>query len=77
MELLGFRTAVTVDAAKGNVAGDFARCIARVFVAQPGAEQLVLAVGSGTPTARQGEQLSAFGQASGDACRADVNAGLH
>jgi hypothetical protein len=74
--LLSVRASLTVGAAKGHVAGTLARCLARVFVETPGAEQLVLAVGNGTPSSEQGAQLRAMVAASGEACRADADSGL-
>ncbi|TML18476.1 MAG: hypothetical protein E6G39_03150 [Actinobacteria bacterium] len=74
--LLSVRASLTVGAAKGHVAGSLARCLARVFVETPGAEQLVLAVGNGTPSSEQGAQLRARVAASGEACRADADSGL-
>lgn len=74
VEVLSFRTGITVAAAKSFDSGDLARCAARVFMGLPGAEKLVLAVRNGTPTAAQAAQLRNFGAASGAACRADHNA---
>ena len=40
--LLSIRAGLTVAAAKGHVAGELARCVARVFIGAPGAQTLVL-----------------------------------
>ena len=74
--LLSVRAGLTVAAAKGHVAGSLARCLARVFIETPGAPQLTLAVGDGTPSAEQGAQLRAMVAASREACRADADSGL-
>jgi hypothetical protein len=76
VEVLSFRTGITVAAAKSFASGDLARCAARVFMRLPGAEKLVLAVRNGTPTAAQAAQLRELGAASGEACRANENAQL-
>ncbi|HEY5173833.1 MAG TPA: hypothetical protein VIK54_19060 [Acidimicrobiia bacterium] len=76
VEVLSFRTGVTVAAAKSFDSGDLARCAARVFMGSPGAEKLVLAVGDRAPTAAQSAQLRELGVASGEACQADPNAHL-
>jgi hypothetical protein len=47
-----------------------------VFVGNPGAAELLLAIGNGTPTTAQGTQLRVLISASGAACRDDVEAGL-
>jgi hypothetical protein len=74
--LLSIRAGLTVAAAKGHVAGELARCVARVFIETPGAQTLVLAVGNGTPSPEQGAQLRAMVAASREACRADTDSGL-
>jgi hypothetical protein len=76
VDVLSFRTGVTVSAAKSFDSGDLARCAARVFMGLPGAEKLVLAVGDVAPTVAQSAQLRELGVASGEACRANPDAGL-
>ncbi len=76
VDLLSVRTGLTVGAAKDHISGDLARCVARVFVRQPGATTLLLAIGDGTPTVQQSAELRPMATASGEACRADANAGL-
>ncbi len=67
---------MTLGAASVNVPSSLARCVGRVFVTRPGAENLVLAVGNRKPTAAQAAQLRRISLATGTACRADDNAGL-
>ncbi|MDQ1383037.1 MAG: hypothetical protein QOG65_416 [Actinomycetota bacterium] len=74
--LLALRSNVTVAAASAHAAGDLARCVGRLFVAKPGVEKLVIAIGDGQPTVRQATQLRQMSTATGVACRADSSAGL-
>jgi hypothetical protein len=76
VELLGIRTSITVQIAKGDVAGPIARCVARVFIETPGAEGLVLAIGNRTPTDAQNAVLQPMGLASVQLCRGDPDSGL-
>ncbi|MDQ1477356.1 MAG: hypothetical protein QOE62_2585 [Actinomycetota bacterium] len=74
--LLALRSNLTVGAALAHVSGDRARCVGRVFVAKPGVEKLVIAIGDGQPTVQQAAQLRRISAATGVACRADAGAGL-
>lgn len=74
--LLGVRTGITVEIAKGDVAGPIARCVARVFIETPGAEELILAIGNGTPTDGQNAVLQPMIVASVQLCRSDPDSGL-
>jgi hypothetical protein len=76
VEFLGIRTGLTVEVAKANLAGDVARCIARVFLQTPGAESLVLAIGNGNPTPEQNDVLQPIAVSSAQLCRANVDSGL-
>jgi hypothetical protein len=76
VQLLAIRTSITVEIAKGGVAGDVARCMARVFIETPGAAKLVLAIGNGAPTADQNAALQRIVLSSVQMCRADPDAGL-
>jgi hypothetical protein len=76
VELLGIRTGITVEIAKGKVAGEIARCVARVFMETPSAEKLVLAIGNGTPTPEQNAVLQPLVVSSAQLCRDDPNSGL-
>lgn len=76
VELLGVRTGITVELAKGDLAGSVARCVARVFIETPGAEQLVLAIGSRTPTDAQNTVLRQMVVSSAQLCRSDPDSGL-
>ena len=76
VELLGLRSSLTVEVAKGDVPGDVARCIARVFIQTPGAKALVLQIGNGTPTAAQNAALQPIAVSSAQLCRADAGSGL-
>jgi hypothetical protein len=76
VDLLGLRSSLTVEVAKGDVPGDVARCIARVFIETPGAKALVLAIGNGTPTAAQNAALQPIAVSSAQLCRADSDSGL-
>lgn len=76
VQVLSFSAEITVEAAQGHQTADFARCVARVALEAPRAEQLVLALGNKEPTATQDEQLLQLGAQSGAACREDVSAGL-
>jgi len=59
-----------------DMSGDVARCVARVFIAAPGAEKLVLDIGNKEPTTAQAAVLHRIGAASAGACRADPDSGL-
>jgi hypothetical protein len=76
VDLLGIRIGLTVEVAKGNLGGDAARCIARVFMQTPGAEPLVLAIGDGSPTPEQNGVLQPIAVSSARRCRADIDSGL-
>jgi len=76
VELLGLRSSLTVEVAKGDVPGDVARCIARVFLEAPGAKALVLQIGSREPTAAQSAALQPIVVSSAQLCREDANTGL-
>jgi hypothetical protein len=75
--LLALRAQVTVGAASAHAPGDLARCVGRVFAANPGVVKLVLAIGDGEPTAQQSLRLQQISAATGAACRSDHNTGLH
>jgi hypothetical protein len=77
IELLMVRTELTVSAAGGRGDADVARCVGRVFLERPGAEELLLAIGNNTPTAAQGAQVRQMAAESGGACRDNSDAGLH
>ena len=74
--LLDFRTGVAIGAVHNGLDGDLARCVARVFVLQPGAVATALAVGNGTPSPNQEAQIQDAATVAGSTCRADANAGL-
>lgn len=76
VELLGIRTGITVEIAKGDVAAQVARCVARVFIETPGAADLVLAIGDHTPTAAQNAVLQPMVVAGARLCRSDPDSGL-
>ncbi len=75
VELLSIRMDLTAEVAS-NMSGDVARCVARVFIAAPGAEKLVLDIGNKEPTTAQAAVLHGIGAASAGACRADPDSGL-
>ena len=75
--LLEVRTGLTVGASRGHGDADRARCVARVLLERPGAEELIIAIGNDTPTAAQEAQLGPMAAATGAACRDDSDAGLH
>jgi hypothetical protein len=76
VDLLGIRTGVTVEIAKGDIAGPVARCVARVFVETPGAEELVVSIGNGTPTDAQSAVIQRMVVSSAQLCRSDPDSGL-
>jgi len=77
MSLLGVRIGLTVATAKnGRISGDLARCFARVFVSEPGAAPLVLAIGNASPTADQERRLEELSRTSALLCRDDPDSGL-
>jgi hypothetical protein len=76
VRLLEVRIGLTDEIAKEHGDGDFARCVARTFVDEPGAAALVLAVGNNAPTSEQGARIRAFSAASAAACRDNPDAGL-
>jgi hypothetical protein len=74
--LLDVRFGLTEGFASGGNDGDYARCMARELVRQPGAIDLVIAIGDADPTAAQRAQLRPLTAASQAACQADSGAGL-
>jgi hypothetical protein len=76
VRLLSIRMELTLDAARDHVSGDLARCFARVFVATPDAEKLVLEIGNGKPTAQQNLVLRRDSAASAILCRDDPDTAL-
>jgi hypothetical protein len=75
VELLNIRMDLTAEVAS-DMSGDAARCVARMFIAAPGAEKLVLDIGSKKPTTAQGVILHRIGAAGAGVCRADSDSGL-
>lgn len=73
--LLDFSSEIAVAAAQGHQSADFARCVARVAVGLPGAEELILGLGDREPTAAENAGLRELGAQSGAACRDDVSTG--
>jgi hypothetical protein len=74
--LLELRSQLTVSVAKGHDDADLARCDARVFFEQPGAEQLMLSIGDNEPSAAQLARLRRMESVAAQACRDDSDAGL-
>jgi len=76
VQLLEVRIALTDEIAKAHDDGDFARCVARTFVYEPGAAALVLAIGNNEPTPEQTAHLRALSAAGAADCRDNPGAGL-
>jgi len=74
--LLELRTGIAIGAAHDGLTTGLARCVARVFVMQPGAVTTALAVGNSTPSPDQEARIQQAATVAGSACRADANAGL-
>ena len=62
VDILSLRSGLAVGVARKHESGEFARCEARVFVQSPGAPQLVLNLGDGTPTDPRSEARIRLGR---------------
>ncbi len=76
IDVLEFSSSITVAAAQGQATAVFARCVARIAIATPGAEALVRSLADHEPTALETTKLRNIGARSGATCRDDSRAGL-
>jgi hypothetical protein len=75
-EVLGARSGITVGGVENGLDGPTARCVARLFVAYPGALTVLRQIGAGEPNEQQSMMMTNVIQSAAAACRDDLSAGL-